>query len=110
MTIPRRCELVYQALQGLLGQTDFSARTGCWRYIDLIKITGRNSTERKLRELIEAEPGLVRCQVLTGEDGTRFKVFDLAPQTKIQGGLEIQSVTRINPTTLFDLQSLGRPE
>lgn len=107
--IPRRCDLVYRALSGLCGGTEYTAQTGWWRYIDIIRVTGRNSSERKLRELIEACPGLVQDRVESA-DGNQFKVFRLAPKAEADEGLEFQVKIPKTPGQLFDLPPLGRPE
>jgi len=72
---PRRCRFVYAALCGQLGSTPFTITHGAWRNVDIVVITGRSSSDRKLRELINAVPGLVDFRWIKGDDGTRFKVF-----------------------------------
>ena len=110
LKIPARCRLVYQALQGVLGHTDFTRRTGRWRYIDLIQITGRNSSDRKLRQLIEICPGLVSSEERLSETGTRYKVFWLTSRGSVSNGLRREKVTPGSDGVLFHMPPHGRPE
>jgi len=101
--IRKKCRHVHDALSGRLGVTEYVRVTGKWRYIDIINVTGRNSSERKLRELIEECPGLVSQKVVKGKDG-QFKVFWLTPSA------DKMQVTPGTDGKLFDMPSRGRPE
>lgn len=108
-TIPKRCQLVYDALAGRLGQTSYTRQTGRWRYIDLIQVTGRNSSDKKLRELRDACPGLVAEEPIPGSEargGDRPKQFWLASSSKSTTAAPIRPGT---DGRLFDMEPLGRP-
>lgn len=51
ITIPRRCQLAWDALNGRLDYALHLRRAGWYSTRDLFAVTGRPSTERKVREL-----------------------------------------------------------
>lgn len=100
-TIPHRCRHVYYALSGIIGHTEYTRVHGKWRYIDLINITGRNSSDRKLRELREECRGLICEETVNGDSGpySRFWLSTASPLRRV----ELQPVTTSQDGLLFDL-------
>jgi len=107
LQIPGKCRQVYEVLQGRHGTTPFVQSTGKWRYIDIIHVAGRNSAERKLRELrvwagIQGI-NLILADNYKGKDGTIYKVFWVNPSA-------IATAPKAHSGELFPRPMRGRPE
>ena len=113
-TIPKRCLGVYAALCGRMGHTSYTRSTGTWRYKDFNDVTGRNSAERKLRELYEKNPLRIVKTSVRGKDST-FSAFRLATPEELAAIILKQPEPETNPVQmpdqtgqLFPLPMIGR--
>jgi len=74
--VPKRCRRAWDCLRGRWnGELPMAPRTtGWWSYRDLVETTGHQCDERKLRELAERNPGLIRSRRREGATCSEFKV------------------------------------
>lgn len=79
ITIPRRCQLAWDALNGRIDYRLHLLRAGWYSTRDLFAVTGRPSTERKVRELRKL--GLVDWRKVTDHNsGGEFVEFKVAAE------------------------------
>lgn len=105
-TIPHSCRFAYRLLTGGYGHTSESRRTGKYRNVDAVTLSGKSSTERKIRLLIENCPGLVHSETVAGKN---YKVFWIPLGESVRNGMNHARVTTGSDGVLFEMPSRGRP-
>jgi len=92
--IPGRCRQVFACLAGHVERPRYVRMTGKWRNIDLIQVTGRNSADVRLRELVRLNPGVINSEVIPGSKcgAMRFWIDSPKPRPAVAGAAPVPSL------------------